>query len=363
MKIRIAENIRNLRKENSLTQEQMAEALGVTVGAVYKWEAGLSVPEIRLIMEIADFFEISVDTLLGYEQQNGSVENRIQRIRKCIAEKDFEEGANELEKALKKYPNNFNVVYAGAILHMLKFSEEKCEESMVKSNELFEKAISLLYQNTEESISEASILNHMAQNYLTIGNTKKGLEILKKNNICNINSSLIGFIYAIELKNPKEAANYLLASICELINKMIYTVSGIAYSYAQNNDKACIDVAVWLIDFFDSLKQNEEDITFLDKFKAILLAQCAVWESFFGCDDEAGKLIISAYDLAQKFDKSPVYTMEGIKLFKGVDKGLVSVDGIGKTAVEAVENFVFEKMADDKIGKRWEELKDGYVKA
>lgn len=367
MKIRIAENIRNLRKANSLTQEQMAEALGVTVGAVYKWEAGLSVPEIRLIMEIADFFEISVDTLLGYEQQNGSVENRIQRIRKCIVEKNFEEGAKELEKALKKYPNNFNVVYVGAALHMLKFSEEKCEKSMVRSNELFEKAISLLYQNTEESISEASILNYMAKNYLAIGDTQKGLEILKKNNICNINSSMIGFIYAIELQNPKEAENYLLASICEIINKMIYTVSGIAYSYAKNNDKACIDVAVWLINFFDSLKQNEDDITFLDKFKAILLAQCAVWKSFYGCDDEAEQYIISAYDLVRRFDEAPVYSMEGIKLFKGIEKGLVSVDGIGKTAVEAVDNFVFRKMADDKTGKqirrRWEELKDGCVKA
>ena len=69
-------NIFRIRMERGLTQEQMAEALGVTVGAVYKWEAGLSMPEIKLIMEIADFFEISVDTLLGYEQQNGNVENK-----------------------------------------------------------------------------------------------------------------------------------------------------------------------------------------------------------------------------------------------------------------------------------------------
>ena len=39
MKMMLAENIRTFRKERSLTQEQLAEALGVTAGAVYKWEA------------------------------------------------------------------------------------------------------------------------------------------------------------------------------------------------------------------------------------------------------------------------------------------------------------------------------------
>ena len=67
MDIMLAENIRRLRKERSLTQEQLAEVLGVTTGAVYKWEARLSMPELNLIMELADFFDTSVDVLLGYE--------------------------------------------------------------------------------------------------------------------------------------------------------------------------------------------------------------------------------------------------------------------------------------------------------
>ena len=55
MEIKLAENIRAFRKQRSLTQEQLAEVLGVTVGAVYKWEAKLSQPELTMIMAMADF--------------------------------------------------------------------------------------------------------------------------------------------------------------------------------------------------------------------------------------------------------------------------------------------------------------------
>ena len=42
MEIRLGEQIRDLRKKAGLTQEQLAETLGVTAGAVYKWESGVS---------------------------------------------------------------------------------------------------------------------------------------------------------------------------------------------------------------------------------------------------------------------------------------------------------------------------------
>ena len=45
MMLKISENINKLRKENNMTQEQLAEALGVSVAAVSKWERGVTVPE------------------------------------------------------------------------------------------------------------------------------------------------------------------------------------------------------------------------------------------------------------------------------------------------------------------------------
>ena len=79
MELKLAENIKRMRKERSLTQEALANALGVTVGAVYKWEANLTSPEISMLVRIADLFDTSVDNLLGYDE----VENE-ERIQKFI---------------------------------------------------------------------------------------------------------------------------------------------------------------------------------------------------------------------------------------------------------------------------------------
>ena len=65
METKLAENIRAFRKERQLTQEQLAEVLGVTTGAVYKWESKLSVPDVGLIIQMADFFDVSLDVLFG----------------------------------------------------------------------------------------------------------------------------------------------------------------------------------------------------------------------------------------------------------------------------------------------------------
>lgn len=103
MDLKLAENIRSFRKQRSLTQEQLAEVLGVTVGAVYKWEAGLSIPELNLIMEIADFFDTSVDVLLGYEMKDNRLRTTVQRLKEYRHNKDHA-GLTEAEKALKNIP-------------------------------------------------------------------------------------------------------------------------------------------------------------------------------------------------------------------------------------------------------------------
>lgn len=59
------ENLKYLRKEANLTQEQLAEKLNVSRQAVTKWESGQSLPDIQNLKEMADMFGVTMDALVG----------------------------------------------------------------------------------------------------------------------------------------------------------------------------------------------------------------------------------------------------------------------------------------------------------
>ena len=69
----IAENIVNLRKENGLTQAQLAESLNYSDKAVSKWERGESLPDVSVLKEVAGIFNVSVDYLLESDHQKETV--------------------------------------------------------------------------------------------------------------------------------------------------------------------------------------------------------------------------------------------------------------------------------------------------
>ena len=107
MKSRLAENIKTFRKERKMTQEQLAEAMGVTVGAVYKWESKQSNPDLNLIIGLADLFEVSTDVLLGYEWRNGSMGAALERIIVYRQRAQYDEGGYGIRKGIKEVSKLF----------------------------------------------------------------------------------------------------------------------------------------------------------------------------------------------------------------------------------------------------------------
>lgn len=76
MEIMISEVLKNLRKSKGTSQEVLAEAMGISVQAVSKWENNLSYPDIELLPQIADYYDVTIDYLLTGNEQTVKCEKK-----------------------------------------------------------------------------------------------------------------------------------------------------------------------------------------------------------------------------------------------------------------------------------------------
>jgi len=104
-KINIARAILNGRRAKKVTQEELAQFLGVSKASVSKWETGQSYPDITLLPQIAAYFNISVDELLGYEpwMTKEDIRELYHRLSDKFAELPFTDVMNECKAIIKKY--------------------------------------------------------------------------------------------------------------------------------------------------------------------------------------------------------------------------------------------------------------------
>lgn len=109
MEITIGANIKRLRTAKNITQEQLSAAMNVTCAAVSKWERGETYPDITLLQPLAYFFGVTLDELMGYDQEKiqAEIEEAIllyQKNRHSAA------GREIITKAYHDYPNDYRIM-------------------------------------------------------------------------------------------------------------------------------------------------------------------------------------------------------------------------------------------------------------
>ena len=106
-------NFKELRKLQELTQEQIAEMLGITSQAVSKWECGTSYPDIEMLPIIANIFKVSTDYLLGVDitKQEKDIDETIEKAQSLCNENKFDDSVILLRNALIQYPSSCDILY------------------------------------------------------------------------------------------------------------------------------------------------------------------------------------------------------------------------------------------------------------
>lgn len=332
MELNLGENIKNYRKSAGLTQENLADAMGVSIGAVSKWESGSTAPELTMLAALAEFFETSVDALIGYGAQPCGVGVALERIKDAMTARDWQRGRAEVAKALQKYPNHFETLHQSARFCYLCGLVEGDRAELERSLSLYERAAALLSLNTNAEINEFSLQCEISRVYQSLGRATEAVEILKKYNYSGVNNEQIGSVL-IQQKRFDEAAEYFSSSLLDCVVKLFYTATGFVNCYAASGEyAAAAELLEWICPTFAALKG--ERINYLWVMESLLrtLQACA----FLSMRDaaHAEEALGCACELAAAFDRAPNYRIDGMKFYSG--KPGFAYDNIGSTAAEGI---------------------------
>ena len=177
MTTKIANKIRELRKNKKISQEVLAQALGVSFQTVSKWENDLAMPDITLLPALASFFDVSIDELFDY--------NRLETERKVeeICDRAYEYRASDparseaiLREGLKQFPGNDiilnNLLYtirtperSGEVVTICKSLIESTHDDEVKYDAL--RILAETYHSTSQQALVAPTLEQIPEIYFT----------------------------------------------------------------------------------------------------------------------------------------------------------------------------------------------------
>lgn len=135
--INIAKVITAKRKEKGITQDTLAEYIGVSKASVSKWETAQSYPDITLLPQLASYFNISIDELIGYLPQmtKEDIKKTYHRLAADFSRKPFEEVLAECREITKKYFACFPLLLQMAKLflnHFMLTKEKEKQEALLQ---------------------------------------------------------------------------------------------------------------------------------------------------------------------------------------------------------------------------------------
>lgn len=223
----IGNKIRQLRKHRGITQEQLAECIGISFQAISKWENNIALPDITLAPVLASYFGVSIDELFDFNLKE------IECDVKKITDKAYEfresnpsESRRILEEGLKKYPEND--VLLNNLLYVLNYSEKPDETIEVASN---------LIEKTTQSDVKYDALRFLAYAYKANGDIKSAEAAIEQ--IPEIYfTKLTEMAYLLSGKGKFEAAEKQKWISCENLLQMMWKI--VEY-YEENGE---IDKAI-----------------------------------------------------------------------------------------------------------------------
>ena len=171
MKLALGDNIRRFRRSMDMTQEQLAEQLGVSFQSVSRWENGTTYPDMELLPAIANLFSLTVDELLGVQtiRQEHDLNAIFTEAIALEKDGDYAAAVQVLRRALAVYPGHDGLMCELAMTLGATGTETDRTEAIALS----ERVLALSINDKVRSTAKA----HLCLLYREAGMTERAMQI------------------------------------------------------------------------------------------------------------------------------------------------------------------------------------------
>ena len=314
MTIHIGDTIKHLRKEKNMTQETLADFLGVTNQSISKWERGEAYPDITLLPAIAAFFGTSVDNLLGINQieQERKIRHYQDEYHRLWSEHKFDAVTALMKEAVREFPGNFDLLvrYLNCLTHATNLIEVRGE-------------VQNIYDMIQEHCTEDSIriwakkqmchflsrLSSIPESGVSIAEAEKVLETMPL--MQNARDIEAMYIYRDDPEKGKLAAANGLSELLRLTGEALFRTFDDPTQY----DEKILESYIAL------LHAVMPDDDFGKSFHLIIYdyGYLGVKKHLRGDDDGAMKCFQESVRLARAFDDLPDISVATSQAVKGAE--------------------------------------------
>ncbi len=269
--LNIGKCIVQMRKKKGITQEQLADYIGVSKASVSKWESGLCYPDILLLPELASYFNISVDELLGYSPQltKKDIKKIYNKLSHEFTVKSFDEVLDKCGKLIKKYYSCFPFLLS-MIQLLLNYSI--LAKNMAVKKQIFQRCIMLCMRVKEESdsisdIKDANTKEAIAE--MALGNSEEVIRLLG-GELAPYSGDDVILVNAYRMQGKTDQAK--LVNQILLFNNVINTLTLLNNYLSLNMDKPVLFEKIYFqgLQIIDSFKLK--DILTNDVFRIHITA-------------------------------------------------------------------------------------------
>ena len=242
MNIEIGKTVRELRRRDGRTQEDLAQALGVSPQAVSRWEQGGAYPDMELIPSIANYFGVSIDELFGYENDRDKKVDALLKKSEELHRVDMGEdvGIDEcialLRDGLIEFPGNERIMLRLAVVlrdagyvrdgqHSLWDSDGYFAQDVERhrKNGYWKEAIKLLEKLSETASRELiyDVRFELLLLYDLTGEYEKAAVLANTFPIMQVSRQASLTLASSGSKRAENSGKYLLELFDELVNRMV----------------------------------------------------------------------------------------------------------------------------------------------